>query len=176
MTKLSYKQKLNEIEAVFLDVDGVITDGQLIMHPSGEFLRNMSTRDGYAMKKTANSGVHVFIISGGSSESMKKRLEFLDATEVHMGVKNKVEVLNTILKKYNLSNNQALYMGDDIPDYAVMQEVGISACPKDACTEVLNIADYVSHKQGGHGAVRDILEQLLKIKGKWMDEFTTQAN
>jgi 3-deoxy-D-manno-octulosonate 8-phosphate phosphatase (KDO 8-P phosphatase) len=146
------------------------------MHPSGEFLRNMSTRDGYAIKKAANSGVKVFVISGGSSESMRKRLEFLDVSEIHMAVKNKVEVLHEILAKNNLTADQALYMGDDIPDYAIMQEVGISACPNDACHEILSIADYVSHKKGGNGAVRDVLEQLLKIKGKWMDEFTTQSN
>jgi len=176
MEKPSYKQLLHKIQAVFLDIDGVITDSKLIMHPSGEFLRNMSTRDGYAIKKTANSGVNVYIISGGSSESMRKRLEFLDTTEIHMGVKDKVEVLHSILEKNGWSKDQALYMGDDIPDYGVMQEVGISACPKDACNEILGIADYVSHKNGGNGAVRDVLEQLLKIKGKWMDEFNTQAN
>lgn len=176
MEKPSYKQHLHQIQAVFLDIDGVITDGKLIMHPSGEFLRNMSTRDGYAMKKAANSGIKVYIISGGSSESMRKRLEFLDATEIHMGVKDKVAVLTSILKANGFKKEQVLYMGDDIPDYAVMQEVGISACPKDACNEILGIADYVSHKNGGNGAVRDVLEQLLKIKGKWMNEFNTQAN
>ena len=176
MEKPSYKQQLHQIEAVFLDIDGVITDSKLIMHPSGEFLRNMSTRDGYAIKKAAHSGIKVFIISGGSSESMKKRLEFLDVSEVHMGVKDKVGVLNSILASEGFTKEQALYMGDDIPDYAVMQEVGLSACPKDACHEILGIADYVSHKNGGEGAVRDVLEQLLKIKGKWMDEFNTQAN
>jgi 3-deoxy-D-manno-octulosonate 8-phosphate phosphatase (KDO 8-P phosphatase) len=176
MEKPSYKQKLHLIQAVFLDIDGVITDGKVIMHPSGEFLRNMSTRDGYAIKKAANSDVLVFVISGGSSESMRKRLEFLDVKEIHLSVKNKVEVLNSLLKKYSLTKEQALYMGDDIPDYEVMQEVGISACPKDACNEILGIADYVSHKKGGNGAVRDVLEQLLKIKSKWMNEFTTQSN
>ena len=176
MEKPSYKQKLNQIKAVILDIDGVITDGKLIMHPSGEFLRNMSTRDGYARKKAPNSGVHIFIISGGSSESMRKRLEFLDATEIHMGVKNKVEVLNKIMEQHTLNKEEILYIGDDIPDYEIMQEVGLSACPKDACTEILNISDYISHKNGGNGAVRDVLEQLLKIKGKWMNGFNTQAN
>ncbi|MEN8786465.1 MAG: HAD hydrolase family protein [Flavobacteriales bacterium] len=176
MEKPSYKQKLHQIQAVFLDIDGVITDGKVIMHPSGEFLRNMSTRDGYAIKKAANSGVKVFVISGGSSQSMRKRLEFLDVLEIHMSVKDKVAVMNEILVAHNLTTAQALYMGDDIPDYEIMQEVGISACPKDACNEILGIADYVSHKNGGNGAVRDVLEQVLKIKGKWMDEFTTQSN
>ncbi|MDB9932761.1 HAD hydrolase family protein [Flavobacteriales bacterium] len=176
MEKPSYKQQLHLIKTVFLDIDGVITDSKLIMHPSGEFLRNMSTRDGYAIKKAANSGIKVFIISGGSSESMRKRLAFLDVSEIHMGVKDKVAVLNTILDSHGFTKEEAIYMGDDIPDYAVMQEVGISACPKDACNEILGIADYVSHKNGGEGAVRDVLEQLLKIKGKWMDEFNTQAN
>lgn len=176
MQKPSYKQNLHQIRAVFLDIDGVITDGKLLMHPSGEFLRNMSTRDGYAIKKAANSGIKVFVISGGSSQSMRNRLEFLDVSEIHMGVKDKVAVLETILKNHQFTKNEALYMGDDIPDYAVMQEVGISACPKDACNEILAIADYVSHYNGGNGAVRDVLEQLLKIKGAWMNEFNTQSN
>lgn len=176
MEKPSYKKHLHQIQTVFLDIDGVITDGKLLMHPSGEFLRNMSTRDGYAIKKAANSGIKVFIISGGSSESMRKRLAFLDVTEIHMGVSDKVAVLNTILDTHGYTKEQVLYMGDDIPDYAAMLEVGVSACPKDASTEILGIADYISHKKGGEGAVRDVLEQLLKIKGKWMDEFNTQSN
>ena len=176
MEKPSYKLKLENIKAIFLDIDGVITDGKLIMHPSGEFLRNMSTRDGYAIKKAANSGFLVFIISGGSSQAMRRRLEFLDVTEIYMDVKNKVETFDSICKEHNLSKENTMYMGDDIPDYKIMKEVGIATCPKDACTEILGISDYISHKKGGNGAVRDVLEQLLKIKGKWMDEFVTQAN
>jgi len=174
--KPSYKLNLRKIKAIFLDIDGVITDGKLIMHPSGEFLRNMSTRDGYAIKKAANSGLLVFIISGGSSQAMRKRLAFLDVTEIFMDVKNKVKTFHEICEKHNLSKENTLYMGDDIPDYKIMHEVGIATCPKDACTEILGISDYISHKKGGNGAVRDIIEQTLKIHGKWMDFGDLQAN
>jgi 3-deoxy-D-manno-octulosonate 8-phosphate phosphatase (KDO 8-P phosphatase) len=176
MEKPSYKLKLQDIKAIFLDIDGVITDGSLIMHPSGEFLRNMSTRDGYAIKKAANSGFLVFIISGGSSQAMKKRLAFLDVTEIYMDVKNKVTTFKSICEKYKLSKENTLYMGDDIPDYKIMKEVGIATCPKDACTEILGISDYISHKKGGNGAVRDIIEHTLKIHGKWMENDNIQAN
>ena len=176
MLKPSYKQKLKKISTFILDVDGVITDGQLLMHPSGEFLRNMSTRDGYAIKKAANSGFNVIIISGGESESMRKRLSFLDVTEIHMAVKDKVEVYKKLKEKYSLKNKEVLYMGDDLPDYEIMQEVGIATCPKDAVNEIKNISDYISHFKGGKGAVRDVIEQTLKIHKKWMVESKTQAN
>lgn len=176
MLKPSYKQKLKKITTFILDIDGVITDGQLLMHPSGEFLRNMSTRDGYAIKKAANSGFNVIIISGGESESMRKRLSYLDTTEIHMGVKDKVEVYKKLKQKYSIKNKEVLYMGDDIPDYEIMQEVGIATCPKDAVNEIKNISDYISHFKGGKGAVRDVIEQTLKIHKKWLIESKTQAN
>jgi 3-deoxy-D-manno-octulosonate 8-phosphate phosphatase (KDO 8-P phosphatase) len=176
MLKPSYKQKLKKISTFILDVDGVITDGQLLMHPSGEFLRNMSTRDGYAIKKAANSGFNVIIISGGESESMRKRLSYLDVTEIHMGVKDKVEVYKKLKQDYSLKNKEVLYMGDDIPDLEIMGEVGIATCPKDAVNEIKNISDYISHFKGGKGAVRDVIEQTLKIHKKWIIESKTQAN
>ena len=141
-----------------------------MMHPSGEFLRNMSTRDGYAIKKAANSEILVFVISGGSSESMRKRLEFLDVKEIHMSVKNKVEVLESILKKYSLTKEQALYMGDDIPDYHLIEKAGVGACPFDAAQEIRAISDYVSPKKGGEACVRDLIEQTLKVQQNWMLE------
>lgn len=176
MLKPSYKQKLQKITTFILDVDGVITDGQLLMHPSGEFLRNMSTRDGYAIKKAANSGFNVIIISGGDSESMRKRLSYLDVKEIYMGVKDKVEVYKEIKAKLGFKNKEVLYMGDDLPDYAVMKEVGIATCPKDAVNEIKDISDYISHFKGGKGAVRDVIEQTLKIHKKWLIESKTQAN
>lgn len=176
MSKLSYKEKLDKINTFIFDVDGVITNGVLLMHPSGEFLRNMSTRDGYALKKAASSGFNVIIISGGDSESMRKRLSFLDAAEIHMGVKNKVEVYKEVKERFGLNDEQVLYMGDDIPDYEIMQEVGIATCPKDAVQEIKSISHYISHYNGGNGAVRDIIEQTLKIHKKWMNNLNIQAN
>jgi 3-deoxy-D-manno-octulosonate 8-phosphate phosphatase (KDO 8-P phosphatase) len=176
MLKLSYKQKLKKVTTLIFDVDGVITDGVLLMHPSGEFLRNMSTRDGYAIKKAAQSGLNVIIISGGESESMRKRLSFLDVTEIHMAVKDKVTVYRKLKSKYKFKNKEVLYMGDDLPDYEIMQEVGIATCPKDAVNEIKEISDYISHFKGGKGAVRDVIEQTLKIHKKWMNKTSIQAN
>lgn len=176
MLKPSYKQRLKKISTFILDIDGVITDGQLLMHPSGEFLRNMSTRDGYAIKKAANSGFNVIIISGGESESMRKRLSYLDVKEIHMGVSDKLSVYKGIKKSYGLKNKEVLYMGDDIPDYDIMKEVGIATCPKDAVNEIKDISDYISHFKGGKGAVRDVIEQTLKIHKKWILETKTKAN
>lgn len=176
MQKPSYKQSLKNINTFIFDVDGVITDGVLLMHPSGEFLRNMSTRDGYAIKKAASSGFKVIIISGGDSESMRRRLSFLDVTEIHMAVKDKVAVYKEIKEKYNIKDEEVVYMGDDIPDYEIMQEVGIATCPNDAVQEIKSISDYISHYKGGNGAVRDIIEQTLKIHDKWMKNMNIQAN
>ncbi len=176
MIKLSYKQKLKKVTTFIFDIDGVITDGVLMMHPSGEFLRNMSTRDGYAMRKASAEGFNVFIISGGESQSMRKRLEYLDVTEIFMAVGDKLSVYKTLKEKYNLKNKEVIFMGDDIPDYDLMNVVGIPTCPKDACQEIKDVADYISHYKGGKGAVRDVIEQTLKVHKKWLTKGQLQAN
>lgn len=176
MLKPSYKQKLKKVTTFILDIDGVITDSVLIMHPSGEFLRNMSTKDGYAIKKAIDLGFNVFIISGGESASMRKRLEYLGVKEVYMSVKDKMGVYKQLKEKYKLKNKEVMYMGDDIPDLEVMLSVGISTCPKDAANEIKEIANYISHFKGGKGAVRDVIEQTLKVHKKWMLKSTIQAN
>lgn len=167
MTKPSYKTNLKEITTFIFDIDGVITDGVLMMHPSGEFLRNMSVKDGYAIKQAIHKKYNVFIISGGNSKSMKKRLQFLGVKEVHLGVSNKEKVYRKLKKKYNLTNKEIVYMGDDIPDMGVMTKVGISCCPQDAAMEIREISNYVSHYPGGRGAVRDIIRQVLKVNNHW---------
>lgn len=176
MIKQSYKQRLKKITSFIFDVDGVITDSILIMHPSGEFLRNMSTKDGYAIRRAVDAGYHVFIISGGESESMRKRLEYLGVKEIYMGVSNKLSVYKEIKEKYDLKNKEVMYMGDDIPDYEIMKSVGISTCPKDAANEIKDISSYISHFKGGRGAVRDVIEQTMKVHKKWLPNSEIQAN
>ncbi len=176
MTKPSYKTNLKEITTFIFDIDGVITDGILIMHPSGEFLRNMSVKDGYAIKQAINNGYNVFIISGGESKSMKKRLQFLGIKEVYMGVSNKEKVYRKLKKKYKLTNKEVIYMGDDIPDLGVLGKVGISSCPQDAVQEVREVCEYVSHYAGGKGAVRDVIRQVLKVNNQWNVSSNVQAN
>ncbi|MDA9312541.1 HAD-IIIA family hydrolase [Vicingaceae bacterium] len=164
------KAKLRPIAAFILDVDGVLTDGMVITLPDGEQARRMNIKDGYALQHAVKKGYHISIISGGTSESVRKRLNTLGITEVNLACKNKVEVFEKLKEKFGLTKEQILYMGDDIPDYKVMQRVGFAACPNDAAEEIKSISDYISSKKGGEGCVRDLIEQVLKLQGKWFDE------
>jgi len=164
------KAKLRPITAFMLDVDGVLTDGMVITLPDGEQVRRMNIKDGYALQHAVKKGYHISIISGGTSESVRKRLNTLGITEVNLACKNKVEVFEKLKEKFGLKKEEILYMGDDIPDYKVMQKVGFAACPNDAAEEIKSISDYISSKKGGEGCVRDLIEQVLKLQGKWFDD------
>jgi 3-deoxy-D-manno-octulosonate 8-phosphate phosphatase (KDO 8-P phosphatase) len=163
----SYKEILNHITTFILDVDGVLTDGTVHVAPNGEMLREMHIRDGFAMKAAIESGYHVCIISGGSNEGVRIRLRNLGITDIHLGSPNKVETFNEYIELYNIKPENVAYMGDDIPDYHVMKLVGLPSCPQDASPEIKAISNYISHKNGGKGAVRDLIEQVMKVQGKW---------
>ena len=167
---MSYKKKLSQITTFIFDVDGVLTDGNVILESSGEMVRTMHTKDGYALQHAVKKGYHIVIISGGSSVMVKKRLEGLGIEHIHLGKDQKLPVLNEHLHKHNISLDQVLYMGDDIPDLPCLKVVGISSCPKDASVEVREVCDYISHINGGKGCVRDVLEQTMRIQNKWMDD------
>jgi|TARA_B100001094_G_scaffold153096_1_gene148143 3-deoxy-D-manno-octulosonate 8-phosphate phosphatase (KDO 8-P phosphatase) len=167
---MSYKKKLSQITTFIFDVDGVLTDGNVILESSGEMVRTMHTKDGYALQHAVKKGYHIVIISGGSSVMVKKRLEGLGVEHIYLGKDHKLPVLNEHLQKHNISVNQVLYMGDDIPDLPCLKVVGISSCPKDASVEVREVCDYISHINGGKGCVRDVLEQTMRIQNKWMDD------
>ena len=167
---MSYKKKLSQITTFIFDVDGVLTDGSVILESSGEMVRTMHTKDGYALQHAVKKGYHIVIISGGSSVMVKKRLEGLGIEYIYLGKDHKLPVLNEHLQKHNISINQVLYMGDDIPDLPCLEVVGVSSCPKDASVEVREVCDYISHINGGKGCVRDVLEQTLRIQNKWMDD------
>lgn len=164
------KEKLQKIKCFIFDVDGVLTNGNLIIMPDGELLRTMSIKDGYAMQLAVKKGYHVAIISGGKSEGVPKRLERLGITEVHMAVKNKMELYISLKIKHAITDEQILYMGDDIPDLEIMKVSGIAACPYDAVEEIKSISLYRSQKKGGEGCVRDVIEQVMRLHGKWNDE------
>ena len=170
MTK-SYKEMMNDITTFVLDVDGVLTDSSVHITSTGEMLRTMNIRDGYAMKAAVESGYHVCIISGGSNEGVRIRLQNLGITAIYLAASDKVETLHEYCAKYRIDKSQILYMGDDIPDYHVMQVVGLPACPQDAAPEIKALSKYVSHKNGGRGAVRDVIEQVMRVQGKWMKYF-----
>ena len=167
----SYKEIMNDITTFVFDVDGVLTDGSVFVNTTGEMLRTMNIRDGYALKAAVDNGYNVCIISGGSNEGVRVRLRNLGITDIHLGTPDKVATFYEYTDVYSILPEQVLYMGDDIPDYHVMQLVGLPTCPQDACPEIKAISKYISHKNGGQGAVRDVIEQVMKVQGKWMESF-----
>ncbi|MBQ0732949.1 KdsC family phosphatase [Aquimarina celericrescens] len=171
----SYKEYLRHITTFIFDVDGVLTDGIVIINTDGELLRTMSIKDGYALKTAVQQGFNVCIISGGKNEGVRQRLKGLGITDIYLGAHHKVEQLDEYLDIYNIKSENVLYMGDDIPDMPVMQMVGLPTCPQDAVAEIKEISKYVSFKKGGKGCVRDVIEQVLKVQGKWISDFDAEA-
>ena len=167
----SYKEIMPQITTFIFDIDGVLTNGVVTIFPDGEMVRNMNIKDGYALKTAVKSGYNVCIISGGTNEAVRKRFEVLGITNVYLGAHNKIDQFNEYINLNNIKPEHILYMGDDIPDYPVMTEVGLPCCPKDAAPEIKNISAYISHKKGGAGCVRDVIEQVLKVQGKWDGQF-----
>jgi 3-deoxy-D-manno-octulosonate 8-phosphate phosphatase (KDO 8-P phosphatase) len=166
----NYKEKLLKVNTFIFDYDGVLSDGQVILTSDGDALRTANVKDGYAMQLAIKKNYRIVIISGGYSESMKRRFETLKVEDVFLGVDKKIDVYNQYLKDHNLAKENILYMGDDIPDYEIMLAAGVPTCPSDAVEEIKRIATYISHQSGGHGCVRDIIEQVLKVQGKWMND------
>lgn len=167
----SYKELMNDITTFVFDVDGVLTDSSVVVTTEGEILRTMNIRDGYAMKAAVENGYNVCVISGGSNEGVRVRLRNLGITDIHLGTPDKVETFKEYIELYDIKPEQVLYMGDDIPDYHVMKLVGLPTCPQDACPEIKTISKYISHKNGGKAAARDVIEQVMKVHGKWMTHF-----
>lgn len=167
----SYKEIMNDITTFIFDVDGVLTDSSVHITPTGEMLRIMNIRDGFAMKAAVESGYHICIISGGSNEGVRIRLKNLGIKDIHLACPDKVKTFKEYTELYNIKPEQVLYMGDDIPDYHVMKLVGLPTCPQDSSPEIKEISSYISHKNGGRGAVRDVIEQVMKVQGKWMEYF-----
>jgi 3-deoxy-D-manno-octulosonate 8-phosphate phosphatase (KDO 8-P phosphatase) len=166
----NYKEHLININTFIFDYDGVLTDGSVITTNEGEAYRTSNVKDGYALQLARKKGYKVAVISGARSESMIHRMKALQITDVFMGVEKKQVVFQNYLHEHNLKPEQVLYMGDDIPDYEVMLEAGVSTCPADAAEEIKSVAKYISHFNGGKGCVRDVIEQVLKVQGKWMND------
>lgn len=161
--------QLEKITTFIFDVDGVLTNGDIIASDSGEYLRTFNIKDGYALQLAVKKGYQVAIISGGSGQAMQKRFEGLGITEIFLGVSDKVAVYQQLVLKYKLEQAQVLYMGDDIPDLKVMQLVGLPTCPADAVPEIKAISNYISPYNGGRTAVRDIIEKVLRVQQHWFD-------
>lgn len=160
---------LKKIRAIFLDVDGVLSRQTITMHPSGEPMRTVNIKDGYAMQHAVKVGLLLAIITGGRTLAAEKRYSGLGLTEIHQGASVKIDVYEQLLKKYGLKDSEVMYMGDDIPDYDLMQRCGCPVCPNDACPEIKKVSVYISPRNGGEGCVRDVVEQVLKSQNKWMN-------
>jgi len=163
----NYKELLNHITTFIFDVDGVLTNGSILVSNEGDLLRSMNIKDGYALKKAVKSGYTVCIISGGKNEGVRKRLQGLGIIDIHLGVEDKVKCLNEFFELHQIKSENVAYMGDDIPDTPPMKMVGLPTCPQDAVSEVKAVSNYISHKKGGEGAARDLIEQVMKVQGKW---------
>jgi 3-deoxy-D-manno-octulosonate 8-phosphate phosphatase (KDO 8-P phosphatase) len=164
---MNYKETFKNITTVVLDVDGVLTNGDIILMPGMQPVRKMNAKDGYAMQLAVRNGIRMAIITGGKSPEVKERLQGLGITDIYLGASSKMESYEDLKMCYDLTDDEILYMGDDLPDYDIMKIVALAAAPQDAAPEIKSVADYVSPVDGGKGCVRDVLEQLLKIQGKW---------
>ena len=164
---MNYKELFKNITTVVLDVDGVLTNREVLLMPGMAPVRKMHSKDGYALQLAVRNGIRVAIITGGRSSDVKERLSGLGITDVYLGASNKIDAFEDLKMCYDLSNEEILYMGDDLPDYDVMKLAGLACAPQDAAPEIKEIANYVSPVLGGEGCVRDVLEQLLKIHNLW---------
>ncbi len=168
MAKKNYKQLLKDVRSFVFDIDGVLTDGNIMVMEGGQMVRTMNTRDGYALQLAVKKGYKVGVISGGKSEPTRERLMKLGIHDVYLGINDKLDTLKEFMHIHNLKYENILYMGDDMPDYEVMQKCGIPCCPKDAVQEIKALSVYISDKKGGDGCVRDIIEQVMKVHKQWM--------
>jgi len=171
-----FLQKLKEITTFIFDVDGVLTDGSVQVTDNGQSLRTFNIKDGYAMQLAVKRGYNLCIISGGDGIAMGRRFLNLGITDVFLGAGDKVSIFNQYLKNKNITADEVLYMGDDIPDLKVMKLVGLPTCPADAVEEIKAISTFISPYSGGKTAVRDIIEKVMKVQGRWHDENPNAAD
>lgn len=161
---------LKKIRAIVFDVDGVLSSQTITLHTTGEPMRTVNIKDGYAIQYAVKSGLIIAIITGACTNSIKLRYSRLGVEDIYMGADVKIDVFNEWLRKRNLHAAEVVYMGDDIPDYEVMKQVGCPCCPCDAATEIKEISRYISTIEGGHGCARDVIEQVMRAKGIWLKD------
>ena len=172
---MSVLPSFKNIKAFVLDVDGVLTDSSVLVMDDGQLVRRMNIKDGYALQLAIKQGYFICVISGGTSQAVKLRLEKLGVNDVFLNIKSKKDVLVRFVQEKGLKWEEVLYMGDDIPDLEVMQMVGLACCPYDAVAEIRQISHYVSPITGGEGCVRDIIEKTLKLNGHWHNDTGIQS-
>ena len=162
--------EFKKITTFIFDIDGVLTDGTVLVLRDGLQARQMHVKDGFGLQMALKNGYNVFIVSGGVSEEARNRLQTLGVKEIHIGVHDKTSFVNDLLKNKKVKWEEVLYMGDDLPDIPLMHKVGMSCCPADAVSEVKSLAKYISPVNGGWGCVRDVIEKVLKVNGHWKYE------
>jgi 3-deoxy-D-manno-octulosonate 8-phosphate phosphatase (KDO 8-P phosphatase) len=165
----NFKENLKHIKAFAFDVDGVFS-GNIFLSSTGEQLRTMNIKDGYAVQLAVKKGFPIAIITGGYSEGIRIRFEGLGVKDIYMKSCNKPNDFKDFISKYNIDPKSVLYMGDDLPDYELMKHVGIPVCPSDAAEEIKSLSQYISTAKGGEGCVREVIEQVLRAQEKWMDK------
>lgn len=164
------EEKFKKIKAFVFDVDGVFTDGGILATADGDLLRVFDSKDSFGLRMAYMKGFHVGVITGGVSESIRKRFRTCAVPEenIYLGSRAKIEDFEHFCRKYSLKPEQVMYFGDDLPDIPVMTACGCSVCPSDAVEEVKAIADYISPRAGGKGCVRETIELVLKAQGSWI--------
>lgn len=165
-----FLEKIKHIKAFVLDVDGVLTNGMLMLTESGEQLRQFNIKDGYALQLAVKRGFKIAIVSGARSKGVEHRLKGLGIMDIYLGLDSKTEAYQEFLNKHSLSSEQVLFMGDDIPDLQLMDLAGLAVCPADAVEEIKSASQYISARNGGEAFVRDIIEKVLKVQNLWFDK------
>jgi 3-deoxy-D-manno-octulosonate 8-phosphate phosphatase (KDO 8-P phosphatase) len=160
-------QLFETIDTFILDVDGVLTNNQLLVQNDGSLLRSMNIKDGYALQLAIKKGYTIVVISGGKNVGVQLRLEGLKIDTVFLGIQNKLDKLNELVSTHKLNLQTSIYIGDDMPDLACMQQVVLPCAPADACHQAIEVAKYISPIKGGEGCVREIIEKVLTLKGDW---------
>lgn len=160
-------QRFKPIRLMVMDVDGVLTDGSILLLENGQMARSMHTKDGYAMKLAVSCGYEICIITGAQDEAVSMRLKKLGIQSIHLGIHDKATLLKEVIHKGGYSNEEVLFIGDDMPDFEAMLLVGLSCCPQDAVEDIKAISHYISPMHGGKGCVRDVIEKVLKLNGHW---------
>jgi 3-deoxy-D-manno-octulosonate 8-phosphate phosphatase (KDO 8-P phosphatase) len=172
---MSIFEKFSRIKLLAFDLDGVLTNGKLLIMPDGEWVREMDIKDGFALQHAIKSGLHIAIITGSSSEPIGKRLNKLGVQEYFQNTGSKAAVLQSLMQKFKLQKDEVLFMGDDIPDLEAFEVSGCKTCPADAVTEIMGMADYISPKKGGDGCARDVIEKVMKCRDIWTNSTNTQS-
>lgn len=156
-----------KVTTFIFDVDGVLTDGKVLVLESGEMARSMNVKDGYALQLAIKKGYHIFIVSGSARSAVEKRMNYLGIRDVFFSVKDKGAFVADLAIQHGFDVATCLFMGDDMPDLPVFGRVGLGCCPADAVNDIKAVAQYISSKKGGDGCVRDVIEKVLKINGHW---------